>query len=541
MSVEFRHRKPGEYAKIVWKRKWLIILPTIAVASAVAWVVYRLPNVYESSTLIVVKPSTLPTSAVPTMGEDTITRQLSSIAQVVTSRSSLEPLVTKYGIYETERLRGEPMEVIIEKIRRDIKVEVNTSRNDITNGFNIVYRGREPKATQLVTSELASKYINEQTKTSINSTTSAKQFFDQQVSQAKQELDEVDNLRLEFMQKNVDHLPSGAASLVGQLGGLREQQKAYIAEVGRYQDRRSALSGQLALIKKTTEQVKEEVIENTTDPKTTSAWAQLSSRKADLEAQMQRLLTELKPKHPDVQAKQAEIESVKRSMDEMVSEWQQKIKDKQEKLRDRPDLHVASIEAELKLMDSEIRRGQTTLADIERQIGELMIRINTVPGVEVALGKLDRDYLTKKAAYDSLLATQQRIALGADAASQQQGESIQVIDAAYLPSQPVAPRRPLLFGVGLGLGLGLGVLLVVLFEVPRLLTIQNREDAVHYTGLPVLASVPDLLTPQEARSIPRRRRLLLAAGVAVTIVSIPLLALVLRATHIFEMFSSGRA
>ena len=65
MSVEFRQRKPGEYLKILRKRKWLIILPVIAIATAVAWVVYRLPNVYESSTLIVVKPSTLPTGSFP--------------------------------------------------------------------------------------------------------------------------------------------------------------------------------------------------------------------------------------------------------------------------------------------------------------------------------------------------------------------------------------------------------------------------------------------------------------------------------------------
>jgi polysaccharide chain length determinant protein (PEP-CTERM system associated) len=539
MSLEFRNRTPGEYAKILWKRKWLIVLPTIAVASAVGWVVYRLPDVYESSTLIVVKPSTLPTSAVPTM-EDTITRQLSSISQVVTSRSSLEPVVENYELYKTERMRGEPMESIIERVRADIKVEVNT-RNDITNGFNIIYRGRDPMSTQRVTSELASKYINESTKNTINSTTSAKQFFDQQVSQAKEDLDAVDKLRGEFLQTNVNVLPSGASSLVGQLTGLREQQKAYIAEIGRFQDRRSALTGQLALLKKTKEQVKDEVIENTTDPKTTGAWAQLASRKADLEAQLQRMLTELKPKHPDVQSKQAEIESVKKSMDEMVGEWQQKIKEKQEKMRDRPDLQVASLEAELKLMDSEIARGQRMLGDIETQISDLMVRINAIPGVEVQLGKWDREYQTKKAAYDSLLATQQRIALGADAASQQQGESIQVIDSAYLPSQPVAPKRFLLFMMGLGMGLGFGLLLVVVFEAPKLLTIQNREDAAHYTNLPVLASIPDLLTPREARAIPRRRKLLLVAGVVATIVSIPLLALILRATHVFELFTSGRA
>ena len=84
MSVQFRQRTPGEYLKILKRRKWLIILPVIAVASAVAWVVYRLPDVYESSTLVVVKPSTLPNSVVPTVTEDSLTRQLSSIAQVVT-------------------------------------------------------------------------------------------------------------------------------------------------------------------------------------------------------------------------------------------------------------------------------------------------------------------------------------------------------------------------------------------------------------------------------------------------------------------------
>ena len=358
------------------------------------------------------------------------------------------------------------MENIIDSMRRAIKVEVNTSRNEITNGFNITFRGRDPKTTQAVTAALASKYIDEQTKSTINSTTSAKQFIENQTRQAKEELDAADLKRLEFMQKNVDNLPSAAATLIGQLSGLRDQQQAYISEVGRLQDRRSALSGQLGLIKKTVEQVKDEVIENTTDPKTTPAWAQLAARKADIEAQLQRMLTELRPKHPDVLSKQAELDSVKNSMDEMVNDWQARIKARQEKLKDRPDLQVASLEAELRLIDNEIKRQQKTLTDLDTQIGAVMQRINSVPGAEVALGALDREYQTKKSAYDGLLAQEQKISLGADAASQQQGEGIQVVDAAYLPSQPVAPRRLLLFALGLGLGLGFGMVLVAAFEIP---------------------------------------------------------------------------
>src|SRR6185295_4161048 len=163
MSVEFRQRRPSEYLKILRRRKWLLILPVIAVTAAVVYVVYRLPDVYESTTLIVVRPSNLPNSVVPTVTEDSITRQLASIAQVVTSRSQLEPLVKKYELYRTERVRGEAMESVIDKMRKDIRVEVNTSRNDITNGFIIAFRYRDPKMAQAITAALAGKYISAQT------------------------------------------------------------------------------------------------------------------------------------------------------------------------------------------------------------------------------------------------------------------------------------------------------------------------------------------------------------------------------------------
>jgi len=470
-----------------------------------------------------------------------MTRQLTSIAQVVTSRSSLEPLVGRYELYKAERDRGEPMEVTINTLRRDIKVEVNTSRNEITNGFNISFRYRDPRIAQAVTAELASKYVNEQTKSTISSTGAAKQFIDEQVKQSKDSLDAVDNKRLEFMTKNVGNLPSEASSLVAQLGGLREQQKALMAEIGRLQDRRSALNTQLNLARKTSEQMRDEAVENITDPKTTVAWAELVKRKADLEAGLQRMLTEYTPKHPDVVAMKAQIQAITDQMNSMVAERDERIKQRQEKLKDRPDLAITGAQSEIKMIEGEITRQQKLLAENETQLNEMVRRINEVPGAEVTLGAIDREYQTKKTAYESLLAQQLRISLGADAATQQQGEGIEVIDAAYLPSQPVAPKRFLLSALGLGLGLALGLLFAGSIEIPKLFTIQTSEDARHYTGLPVLVSVPLLLTPQESIAIPRRRKLLLAAGFAITVISIPLLALALKATHVFEFFTSGRA
>jgi polysaccharide chain length determinant protein (PEP-CTERM system associated) len=543
MSAEFRQRKPSEYLKILLRRKWLIILPTVAVAAAVSWVVYRLPDVYESVTLIVVKPSTLPTNVVPTITEDSLTRQLTSITQVVTSRSSLQPLIEKYGLYASERNRGVAIETIIATMRRDINVDVNTSRNDITNGFIIGFRGTDPRSTQAVTSELASKYIDEQTRNTLNSTESARQFINNQVLQTKQELDAIDQKRLNFMMGNLGNLPTEAGSLVSQHTGLREQQKALMSEVGRLQDRRSALSSQLTLLKKASDQMKDDVAETTTDPKTTMAWAELTKRKADLQAELQQMLTSLRQKHPDVIAKQAQINGINEEMEKMVGEWKEKIRLKQEKLANRPDLSVASLTEEIKMVEGEIRRQQKLLSDNEEQIVKILARINSVPGAEVELGAIEREYETKKTAYDQLLMQQQKISLGAEAATQQQGETIEVIDPANLPSSPVAPKRLMLSTLGLAFGLGLGLVFAGILEVPRLLTIQTSEDARHYTGLPVLMAVPELLTPQEARAIPIRRKLLLAAGMVATIVSIPVLALVLKFTHVFEflMQSSGKS
>jgi polysaccharide chain length determinant protein (PEP-CTERM system associated) len=541
MSVEFRQRKPSEYIRILQRRKWLVILPVIAITTAVAWVVYRLPNIYQSSTLIVVRPSTLPTGVVPTINEDSLTRQLTSITQVVTSRSSLEPLVDKYDLYREERGRGEAMESVIAMMRDDIKVEVNTSRNDITNGFNISFRYRNPNLAQAITSELAGKYINAQANNAVTSSGAARAFMDNQVNQAREALAEVDKRLLEFKTNNVGKLPSEAQALFNQLSGLREEQKALMAEIGRLQDRRAAAANSLSLLKQRNTQAIEDAAENLTDPKTTLAWSQLVSRKAALEGELTRMRQELREKHPDVIAKQKEVEQVQGEMKTMIDEWQDKIKTKQERLQKTPDLSVASVEAEMKLAKGEIERQQKILAENEKQIASIVDRINNVPGVEVELGAIERDYQIKKTALDELLQQQQKIALGAEATREQQGEGIEVIDAANLPSQPVAPKRLLLGGLGLGFGLGLGLLLVGIFEGPRLLTIQNSDDARHYTGLPVLLAVPELLTPQEARAIPRRRRLLLAAGVVATVVSIPALALALKLTHVFEFLMKSRS
>src|SRR5215213_7170745 len=258
MSVDFRQRTPAEMARIVWRRKWMIVLPTAAVAVAVAYVVWRLPNVYESTTLLTVRPASITTNAVAQLSDSDLTLRINNITQEVTSRSTLQPLIERFNLYAAERQRGASMEELVERMRtRDLKITLNTSRNEITNGFFLSFRGQDPREAQ---------------------------FFTERVNEQKAKLDDIDRRRLAAMQSNLSTLPSQSAALIGQLAGLREEQKARMTEIGRINDQIAFINRSASDLAKANQQQIEEVIAQMQDPKGTSAYAELVKRKAELES-----------------------------------------------------------------------------------------------------------------------------------------------------------------------------------------------------------------------------------------------------------------
>ena len=539
MSVDFRQRTPGELLQIVWRRKWLILLPTAAIAVAVAAVVWRLPNIYESTTLLTVRPASITTSSVAAMSDSDLTLRINNITQEVTSRSSLQPLIEKYGLYARERARGESMEELVERMRtKDLDIKLNTTRNDITNGFFLSFRGQEPRSTQGVTEALARKYVDAQTSAATGDAQLTEQFFNERVEQEKAKLDEIDRRRLQAMMRNIRNLPSSTQALVGQLAGLRDEQQTRIAEVGRLNDQITSLNRLVSDLAKANQQQVEEVVAQMQDPKSTAAYAELVKRRAQLESDKGALKTQFRDKHPDVVAVQSQIDSVQRQMDEMVEEHKRRVEETRDRLSGKVDPRLNSYKSDIARLQGEVKRQQALLDGVEGQIASVGGSINSVPAAEVELEAINREYQTEKGVYDQLVESQKKAETMAQVAGRAQGESIAVIDPASLPQQPVAPKRPLLMLLGLAAGLAFGFLLAAAFELPRLLTVQTSEDAEHYTGLPVLVTLPMLLTPREERRLKARRVALALAAVVATVLSAPALAFVLNRLHIIEMFAS---
>ena len=552
MSVEFRQRKPGELIQMVKRHKWLILLPMIALTAAIGFVVNRLPSIYESTSLLTVKPPTISSSLVQSLSNENLSQRLSTINQEVLSRSSLEPMVQKYDLYKQERSADVPMELIIEKMYKNIKVDLEETGYEKVAAFRIRYRDRDPQAARNVTAELASKYVNAQVQNSVEIAESTNELFEKQLAEKKTALDDLEKQRLEIMMQNVTTLPESEQGLVAQLQGLRQREdtitkekQTLYNEKGRLSDSISSNNRQMRLIEDFGEKETQDTARQASQIEDTPAYAQLIQKRADLNGQLDNLLKVYKEKHPAVIGKMSEIQRLNEELENLKKNTDKRVQVATQVSGRKAELQKKSLELENQRIQSQIGQIEQQLAgkDIERQqnSGQIVVlesKINTIPNVKVALEGVNARYASAKQTYDEILKKKNDAETVVGVETNAQGETIRVQDPANVPESPVAPKRFLLTLMGAGIGLAIGLILAAFFEVPRIFRIQNIEDAKHYTGLPVLASVPPLLSADEKAWLRRSHWLRLAAGIAAAIGIIPLIVLILQATRVFDKLVS---
>lgn len=552
MSVEFRQRKPGELVAMVKRQKWLILLPIITMTAAIGYVVYKLPSIYESTSLLTVKPPTISQNLVQSLTNEDLSQRLQTINQEVLSRSSLEPMVQKYDLYKQERAAGVPMELVIDKMYKNIHVDLEETGEQKVAAFRIKYRDRDPQAARNVTAELASKYVNAQVLNQTEIAQSTNDLFERQLQEKKTALDDLEKQRLDIMMQNVQTLPESEQGLVAQLQGLHQREdtlmkekESLFNEKGRLNDAIAANNRQMRLIEDFGEKETQDSARQASDPENSPAYIELVKRRADLNAQLDNLLKVYKEKHPAVVAKQSEIARVNEEFENLKKSADKRVATATQSTRTRADLQKKNLELENQRIQAQIAQidQQIIQKDSERQgntgqIGVLEARINTIPNVKVALEGVNARYQSAKSTYDEILKKKNEAETVVGVEINAQGETIRVQDPANVPQSPVAPKRALLTLLGSGIGFAIGLLIAAFFEVPRLFKIQNIEDAKHYTGLPVLASVPPLLSHAEKMWIKRSHWLKLLAGTAAAIGIIPLIVIILQATRLFDLLVS---
>src|SRR5437867_797607 len=239
-----------ELATAVWsRRKWLAIVTFAAPFSVAVGGVTSLPNIYQATATVLVDRQQVPETFVQPTVTSALETRLQTISQEILSRSRLESLITRFGLYPDLRNRVSAEEVI-ERMRGDIKLELKgveaRGQREATVAFAIKYLGGDPQTVAQVTNTLASFYIEENLKVRERQATGTAAFLKVQLEETKKRLDGQERLVSEFKRRYVGELPQQMETNLAALERFHSQIRLNADTQTRAAERRQALSSQLA-------------------------------------------------------------------------------------------------------------------------------------------------------------------------------------------------------------------------------------------------------------------------------------------------------
>ena len=504
-----------DWLRAVWSRRKWLALPAFAVPLAIGLtVVAALPSVYRATVTVLVIRQEIPEKLVSPTVTSAVETRLKTISQEILSRPRLEALRERFGLYKDLQTRIPPDQVI-ERMRSDIHLEIKgidtRSESQAPVAFTLSYQGTVPKTVADVANTLASYYIEENVKARGLQASGTAEFLRVQLEQTKQRLDQQERNVSEFKRRHLGELPQQMEANLATLERLQMQLRLNADGQVRAQERRSFLSAQLS----------EAGSLSFAGPGATGAQESGPARLARLQQTLAELRSRYSDKYPDVVQAQSEIAALTRELADA------KAKGASEPASAVVASTVASplkgalseAETELKVLKAEEGRLRASIAAYQQ-------RIEKIPEREQEYKELARDYETTRDVYQSLLKRHGDAQIAESMEQRQKSEQFRIIEAAAVPTRPIAgPLKLLLIVFVVAIDLAAAAVIVAEKLDASFHTIEQVRGR---TSFPVLVSIPRIVTDSDAA---RQRSRLRLATMATTIGLVVLVAVSYLLAH----------
>lgn len=536
--ASFRVRTPAEYLRMLWRRKIFILVPMIIVTSTLIYVIYRLPDVYASEAMIIVEQSKVNNAVVVQPTQIDITARLGTIKTLVTSRGGLKEIIENFGLYRELKALNTPDEVIMEEMRRHIDIQVKNSGSG-ANAFTIMFKGADPETVRNVTDNLATRFINANSEATNYETKRLMDQLEERLTQNKKQLETIEAERARMQAEHPEAFEGNDKTLQGQINSLQIQRQSMQTSIDSLKNNIVMMDGMLATLN-STDFSQSDAGKSSAE---TIATAPLRLKRAELEAKLKTLLKVYTEKHPEVQEVRAQIEAVdgqmltakeeaKKDRDAARDERAAEIERLKGPEREARKLSIAASRRELEIKQNELNQ-------LQAEINRLNAKVEMIPTLQAAVQKIERDYNTLKKGYDDLLVQKNNADWGSKLVTELSGNTFRMQDAAYLPTKPVAPPRGLLYALSLLLGLASGLVVALAIEARSFFTIQDARDVEHYMHLPLLVTVPQIVTDNERRQRAMLRLVQFAGVLLLILVSIPVLVTIIQRSRVLNVFANA--
>ncbi|MDH5527845.1 MAG: Wzz/FepE/Etk N-terminal domain-containing protein [Nitrospirota bacterium] len=481
------------YFRILQRNRLWVGMIWAGVFAGAVLVAMVLPNIYQSTTMILVERQKVPEAYVRTTVTESMQERLKTITQEILSRNQIRQIIRDYQLLDRpvfeERLitrmdlsdegvaarllRGiagiriresdlsdaAQLEMAVDEFKQHVTVKVVGNQ-----AFSVTYEGQEPVTVMQITNDLAGMFITENLRVREARAESTTDFLEHQLEKARVALEERENARQAFRTANMGSLPEQMGANLHTLDRLQAESQRVESRLGVLAQQRSFIQSQILADHFNLADLPEEtrLMLAQLDP--------LSRELAIAEERLANLRTRYTERHPEIIQLESQVDELR----EAVAQ--------RRKSGDGDDqntgLHLARIDRD----ETELLKKRENL---EQDIIMYQQRVERTPKVEQELQKLERDYKIMQANYQSLLEKKMDARLAESLERRQQGEQFRVIDSANLPVEPVRPNRKIILLFGLFAGLGLGGGWFILLDMLRP-TFQSPEDVTALLGLPVL-------------------------------------------------------
>jgi polysaccharide chain length determinant protein (PEP-CTERM system associated) len=428
---------------------------------------------------VLIEQPTVPSDFVKPVITTEINARLASMQEEILSRTRLEPVIHKFGLYSGD-INRVPVEELVARLQKDIQVTpvqpMAETQSQALPGFHIIVTLDNPRTAQEVCAAVTSMFIEENLRLRQQRSEDTTQFLAQQLVDAKAKLDEQDTRLAAFKSHYIGSLPDQEQGNLNLLMGLTSQLDAATQALARAQQDKSFAESMLA------QQV--------------AAWhaAQTGSNPETLDMQLTALQTQLAnlqarytDDYPDVVKTKNEIAALQKKIEESDAPKTAGAS-KSPKTSAEP-AQIAQLRAQVHTTDQVIAEKTREQEKIQQAIKVYQDRVQSSPAVEQQYKELTRDYQTALDFYNDLLKKRDQSAMAADLERHQEGENFSILDPANLPDNPSFPNRPMfaLGGLAGGLALGIGIAFFLEFRDTSFRTERDVEVGLR---LPVLAMVP---------------------------------------------------
>ena len=492
-----------DYLALFVRRKWWMIVPPVALSAAIVLFAFLLPKIYESETLILIRPRDVPEDFVKDLIAGSTEERLSAIEQTILSRTNLLQVLNQFGSELTE-FRELNDEEKVRKLRKQIQVSFQSEyRRGVPiplTYFRISYQNQNPGLAQKIDSRLAALFVEQDNRARETQVFGTTEFFSSEVQKVAEQLQQSEAKLRELKERYRYEMPDQLETNLRTLDRLGLQKRTNSEALDRYVGLRLNLERQIS-------QTPPVLPRDTLETSGSSAKREHNPLLEDYRKKLRayhELVAQYTVEHPDVQRTKAELDRLGKGLSPQELAQAEQAFGTEASSGTLPNPVYENLTTQLREMKTEIEIREKERQWIESEMARHMGRVQGSPRREQELATVLRNHgeLTKQ--FEDLKGKLDQAKLSESLESRQKGSQFEIVDPANYPLLPAKPNRVaiILVGVMLSLCLGGAMALTVDTVNQKVWTVSEIENAL---GALVLVEIPGIVTEADL-SLARKKK-----------------------------------